>query len=723
MEIDEDTKAAQDFRDEAASGTRVPLADVAKAGSYAGNSSAEADPGALFPVIGLGASAGGLEALRRLLGLLPTDMGAALVVIQHLDPDRPSLLPSVLAGTTRLVVVEAASGMRVEPNRIYVIPPGADLSIHGGVLTLGPRRVTRRLHLPIDSFFRALAADRRRQAIGVVLSGSGADGTEGLRAIKAEGGVAIAQSPESAQFRSMPESALAAGVVDFAAPPEGIAHEIERLAGHPYLVGPPLAEIAEIGSDRVDDETGLDSVLGIVRLESGIDFSGYKRATVQRRVERRMALRRSTSLTEYAEALRSDSVEVRSMARDMLIHVTAFFRDPEAFEALAEHVFRELVRRRSEGSSIRIWVPGCSTGEEVYSVAICLLEALDDGRHSFSVKIFGSDLSEEAVDAARAGFYSDSALSEVSPARLARFFDRVEGGYRIGKRIRDLCVFVRHDLTRDPPFAKLDLICCRNVLIYLDADLQRRIVPMLHFCIGQPGYLFLGQSEAISAFRDLFAPLDKENRLFIKTGESPRVSRPLTSGRELDGPLAGFRLRAAAVDPGGAATGRLLAAGPVRAPWRPRERAHGDHPVPGTHWRVSRAASGTAGRPRSADGTRGTRRPSAGRVRASQGAVRDRASEESAHGDGRRDPIDRPGGRTAGEPLGRLGTLLPDPVPRAERRRRRDRGEPCCRATATRRRRDSRGSGENSSRPKTMSDRSSPNTRGRPTRWPPPTRS
>ena len=496
---------------------------------------AEAPSASPFPIVALGASAGGLEAIRQILAGLPHDLGAALVVIQHLDPDRPSLLANVLRSVAQLPVVEATTGMRVERNHIYVIPSDADLSIREGVLALGPRRTTGRLHLPIDFFFRTLAEDQHSHAIGVVLSGTGADGTEGLRAVKAQGGITIAQSPESAQFRSMPESALAAGVADFARSPEQIAREIETFVLNPYVAraapadGPTdLPAEAEAGGDE-----SLAAVLAIVRQESSIDFRGYKRTTVKRRVERRMALRRAASLSEYAGMLRGDPVEARSMAKDMLIHVTSFFRDADAFDALERHVFQGLAEGKEDGSSIRIWVPGCSTGEEVYSIAICLLEALDPGKR-ITVKIFGSDLSEDAVEAARAGFYSDSALAHVAPARLSRFFDRAPGGWRIAKRIRDLCVFVRHDLTRDAPFAKLDLICCRNVLIYLDAEVQRRIIPMLHYCLGNQGHLFLGQSEAINGFRDLFAPLDNEHRIFTKIGDSRRGSYALRSGPDAD---------------------------------------------------------------------------------------------------------------------------------------------------------------------------------------------
>ncbi len=504
------------------------------------DSSPSAEP-APFPVVGIGASAGGLEALRKLFGLMPVDVGVAFVVVQHLDPERPSMLTSVLEGITRLPVVEATNGMPAKPSRVHVIPSDSDISIERGILKLVPRQLTGRLHLPIDSFFRSLAGDRRERAIGVVLSGSGTDGTEGLRAIKAEGGIAIAQEPDSAQFRAMPESAIEAGVVDFRGTPERIAGELERLSRHPYIALSSHAEGAP-PEPLSDQEKRLAEVFDLVRKQVGIDFSGYKRTTVLRRIERRMALLQLGSLEEYARALHGDRGEARALAKDMLIHVTSFFRDPDAFTALQQQVFAEIAQRKNEGGSIRIWVPGCSTGEEVYALAICLVESLGTRVESFTIKIFGTDLSEEAIEAARLGLYSESAMVGVSRERLARFFDRLEGGYRVAKLIRDLCIFVKHDLTRDPPFAKLDLISCRNVLIYFDAELQRQVIPMLHHCLNQGGYLLLGQSETISGFRDLFAPVDQEQRIFVKTKESRRFVYPLPVGREVEGKLSESKL-------------------------------------------------------------------------------------------------------------------------------------------------------------------------------------
>jgi two-component system CheB/CheR fusion protein len=491
------------------------------------------DPTAAWSVVGIGASAGGLEALRQLFIDLPDDTGLAFVVIQHLDPDRPSMLTSVLGGDVRMPVVEVTDGMRAAPDRVHVIPPHADISIARGILGLVPRPQERKLHLPIDSFFQSLADDQPNRAIGVVLSGSGSDGTEGLRAIKAAGGITFAQDSESAQFRSMPESAVAAGVVDFRLSPRGIAGELARLVHDPYLVAD---EVHDAGADETpSDEPGvLASALAAVRRHARIDFTGYKRPTVMRRITRRMALRDRRSLREYADVLAQDPREAKALAEDILIHITCFFRDPAAFEALEQQVFPELRARAEADEAIRVWVPGCSTGEEAYSLAICLLELMD-GQHGGSIRIFGSDLSERAIETARAGVYPESRLEKVSPERLSRFFERCEGGYRVSKQVRELCVFVKHDLTRDPPFARLDFISCRNVLIYFDSELQRRILPILHHCLNKPGYLFLGGSEAIGGFGDLFVPLDKDHRIFLKIGESRRMVFPVALGREVEG--------------------------------------------------------------------------------------------------------------------------------------------------------------------------------------------
>jgi two-component system CheB/CheR fusion protein len=492
-----------------------------------------ADEAPSFPIVALGASAGGLEALRRLLRHVPADSGLAFVVIQHLDPERPSMLAHVIEGITRLPVAEAVHGVRLEPNRVHVIPSGADLNIHDGVVSLIPRERTGTLHLPIDTFLRSLADDAHARAIGVILSGSGADGREGLRAIKAEGGIAFAQDPGSAHFPSMPESAIAAGVVDFTGSPEEIAEELVRLSRHPYLSAPATAP-AEDEPPEDADRHRLAEIFALLRRHAGVDFAGYKRTTILRRIDRRMALRRLHDLAAYGRMLQDDPSEVRALAGDLLIHVTSFFRDPDAFDALKEQVFRPLLERRSDGDSIRIWVPGCSTGEEAYSIAMSLLESMGDTPGERSVKIFGSDLSDRAIQAARQGIYSESAIADVAPARMSRFFDRFDGGFRIAKQVRDMCVFARHDLARDAPFARLDLISCRNVLIYFDAQLQRRIIPTLHHCLNDRGHVFLGQNETIHTFRELFRAVDKEHRIFAKIGDSPTIAYQLPLGREAE---------------------------------------------------------------------------------------------------------------------------------------------------------------------------------------------
>ena len=492
-----------------------------------------------IPIVGIGASAGGLEALRQLFSGMPSDTGMAFVVIQHLDPERPSMLSSVLAGDVDMPVVEVTERTRAQPNRVYVIPPSADLDIEQGFLSLIPRQQAGTPHLPIDAFFRALAEDLPGRAIGVVLSGSASDGTEGLRAIKSAGGITFAQDPQSAQFRSMPESALAAGVVDFQLPPEEISSELVRLSRHPYLASPDVPEVPAEKSHQ-GDEGGLSSLLATLREHTQLDFRQYKRPTLMRRIARRMALRRLGSLVEYAEVLRDDSGEAKALAEDILIHVTSFFRDPSAFEALEQQVLPGLLEHKYADAPVRVWVPGCSTGEEAYSLAICLVEYLTAQNRRQSITVFASDLSERAIETARAGLYTESNVEGVSPERLARFFERTEDRYRVRRQIRDLCVFVRHDLTRDPPFARLDLISCRNVLIYFDIELQRRLLPLFHHCLNDPGYLLLGRSESIREFGELFVPIDKEQRLFEKTGESPRIEYPRSLGHAAESRLPAF---------------------------------------------------------------------------------------------------------------------------------------------------------------------------------------
>ncbi|CAN5357188.1 hypothetical protein BH23VER1_BH23VER1_17600 [soil metagenome] len=372
------------------------------------------DASSPLPIVAIGASAGGLEALRQLFSRLPAEPDMAFVVIQHLDPDRPSMLARILSGVTSLDVVEAASDMPLERNRVHVIPSGSDLIVRDGHLQLVPREKTGRLHLPIDRFFRSLAEDPTCRAIGVVLSGSGSDGTDGLRAIHAQGGFAMVQEPESAQFTSMPDSAISAGVADFRGSPEDIASELAHLGRHPYIAADAPQVRAPGGDSDAEDldldldgerESALASIFTALRKHAGVDFSGYKRTTLLRRIDRRMALRRIESLPAYASALHDDASEGQALAQDMLIHVTSFFRDPDAFAALEEQVFQQLAKDKEPDETIRIWVAGCATGEEAYALAMGLLEALTPTTTDPHIKIFATDLSEEAIAVARLGVY------------------------------------------------------------------------------------------------------------------------------------------------------------------------------------------------------------------------------------------------------------------------------------------------------------------------------
>jgi two-component system, chemotaxis family, CheB/CheR fusion protein len=487
-------------------------------------------PNVPFPIVGVGASAGGLEALAQLLAELPSDTGMAFVLIQHLAPTHPSLLAEALAKATKMRVGQAKDGERVLPDHVYVIPPDADVAFRSGVLRLVTRQThARKLHLPVDSFLASIAEALGKQAIGVVLSGTGSDGTEGLRAIKRGDGITFAQDPKSAKFDGMPRSAIDAGVVDYVVTVSGIARELHRLSRHPYVSGASSPRSAS-------DDLILDEIFGLVRNALGVDFGEYKAPSLQRRLARRMALLRIERLRDYLALLRGHPEEAGFLYEEVLIHVTSFFRDPDVFESLKSAVFPEILKNKPPGEPIRLWVAGCSTGEELYSLAIALLEFLDDSARRHPIQIFGSDISERAVQTARKGAYSDAVMRDVSEERRRRFFNKVESGYRINKNVRELCVFVRHDLARDPPFSKLDLVSCRNVLIYFGLALQRRVLPTLHYALRRGGFLLLGRAESLPGFRQHFSPIDKNNKIFVRTAAvstlhfAPRTEvHPVTS--------------------------------------------------------------------------------------------------------------------------------------------------------------------------------------------------
>jgi len=464
-----------------------------------------------FPVVGIGASAGGLEAVTALLKHLPTDTGMAFVLVQHLAPTHESMLSELLARETTMPVQEITDGMLIQPNHFYVIPPNTNLGLLHGILHLMPRGDEKGQHLPIDFFLRSLAKEQSSHAIGVILSGSASDGVLGLMEIKAEGGITFAQD-ETAAHSSMPHSAIAAGCVDFVFPPHKIAHELVRIAQHPYL------KIEKNKQEKAlpGEEDNLRKIFLLLRQNSGNDFTYYKQSTILRRIKRRILLHKLERLEDYVRYLQGNPKEVEALFRDLLINVTSFFRDPEVFDGLKKIVFPAIVKDRPEGLPIRIWVAGCSTGEEVYSIVIALFEYLGDMAANTAIQFFATDLDVQAVDKARSGIYPSTISEVVSAKRIQRFFTKVDEGYQISKHIRDVCIFSQQNVFKDPPFSRLDLISCRNLLIYLSPVLQKKIMPIFNYALNNKGYLLLGSSETIGRHADLFRLADNKIKLYEK---------------------------------------------------------------------------------------------------------------------------------------------------------------------------------------------------------------
>jgi len=510
----------------------------------------EAPDRATFPIVGIGASAGGLEACTALLKALPSNVGMAFVLVPHLDPLRTSAFPEILARATSLVVEEAADGTAVRPNHVYVIPRNCEMTISQGVLHLSRPDQPRSVKMTVDIFLRSLAADQGSNAIGIILSGTASDGTIGLAAIKGEGGITFAQD-SSAKYDGMPASAIAAGCVDFVLPPEGITKELSRIVKHPYVLGTGT-ELEEVGRTK---EEQMAQIFSMLRRATRVDFSEYKPPTIGRRVARRMALHKVEKLRDYVALLQRDRNEVKALYEDLLINVTSFFRDPEAFESLKAVVYPELLKNRSDGSGpIRIWVPGCSTGEETYSHAISLLEFLGDQRAEVPIQIFGTDLSDMAIQRARAGVYKETIEADVSPVRLRRFFHKVDSGYQISKSIRDLCIFSSQNVFSDPPFSRIDLVSCRNVMIYLSQALQRRVIPIFHYALNPAGFLMIGNTEGLlGSGVELFDMADKKQKIYRKKA----VATPVTFG---------FSVRAVEPNADGASPAPVNAGEPARAP-------------------------------------------------------------------------------------------------------------------------------------------------------------
>jgi len=483
-----------------------------------------------FPIVGIGASAGGLEAFREVLHFLPDDTGMAYVFVQHLAPMHETLLPELLARETQMHVHEAQEGMDIRANHVYVIAPNTDMTLSKGVLSLQPRTESRGQHLSVDTFLQSLAESRATGAIGVLLSGAAADGTRGLQAIKAAGGMTFAQDPTTSQFSSMPHSAITTGCVDFIGSPEAIARELTRISGHPYFRQPPPAEaeaeqeatpVAQEGSGW---EQEFQQILHVLRRSTNTDFTTYKPTTLKRRIERRMALLQVGNPASYLTSLQTQQTEVNALYQDLLIGVTSFFRDATTFETLEHEILPRLVAMHEAGSPIRVWVPGCSTGEEVYSLAISMLEFLEASSLPVpSLQFFGTDLNPKAINSARAGIYPASAISGLSPSRLLNFFLPLNGGYQISKRVRELCVFARHNVLKDPPFSHLDLLSCQNMLIYLGSGAQKKVFQTFHYALSPHGMLLLGPSETIGTASELFAPLGERTRqLYVKKATRAR---------------------------------------------------------------------------------------------------------------------------------------------------------------------------------------------------------
>ncbi|MBD1915245.1 MULTISPECIES: chemotaxis protein CheB [Cyanophyceae] len=483
---------------------------------------ASAQPEEMFPVVAIGASAGGLEAFTQLISHLPTTTGMAFVLVQHLDPSQPSLLSEIMGRTTEMPVLEVVDGVAIAPNHVYVIPPNQAMTIVAGELRLQPRPRSGS-HI-IDTFFNALAQERGTKAIGVVLSGANADGTLGLEAIKAAGGITFSQSEASAKFSSMPHMAIATGQVDFIQTPEDIAQTLANLSAHPYITSPSPAEPVAVPQDEASSDTGLSTVLTLLKRATKIDFAQYKPTTVKRRIFRRMALHHLENLESYGQYLQAHPEEMTALHQEILIGVTSFFRDGDVFTALEQTVFPALLRESTPDLPLRIWVAGCSTGQEAYSIAICLLEYMS--RHSTSqpIQIFATDVSELAIEIARFGWYSTGHVTDVSPERLQRFFVPTDGGYQVNKVVRELCIFACQNLSADPPFSRLDLISCRNVLIYFGAALQNKVLPMFHYGLKPDGFLLLGSSETAGEFSYLFSLVDSRYKLYAKQSSSLPLS-------------------------------------------------------------------------------------------------------------------------------------------------------------------------------------------------------
>lgn len=477
-----------------------------------------------FPIVAIGASAGGLEAFETFFKAMPLDSGMAFVLIAHLDPTHASILADILQKSTKMRVLQVEDGVEVLPNTVHVIPPNKTLSILNGILLLNSLLLPRAENLPINIFFRSLAQDQGANAIGIILSGNGTDGTLGLKAIKDELGMVMVQSIESAKFDGMPQSAIATNLIDYVLPPEKMPKQLIQYATTDKRS--PFSTIADIGTGPI----ALQKIFELLRTRTGHDFSHYKKNTICRRIERRMHIHKIDDILAYVRYLQEEQTEVDALFQELLIGVTHFFRDAEAFEILKKDILPKLLVGKPKNYTFRVWIPGCSTGEEPYSIAILLKECMEDLQCHVNLQIFGTDIDRRAIGKARAGVYPNSIAGDISPERLKRYFDKEEDHYRIKKSVREVLIFAPQNVIKDPPFTKIDLICCRNLLIYLNLELQQKLLPLFHYSLKTDGILFLGSSETIGQTTDLFERIDQKWKIYR------HLPRTLSTRRSLSFP-------------------------------------------------------------------------------------------------------------------------------------------------------------------------------------------
>ena len=488
-------------------------------------------------IAAIGASAGGIEAFHELLKNLPADTGMAFVLVQHLDPKHHSMLTELVSKQTTMPVEEVADGTKIQANHVYVIPPNATMTISNHTLELGPRSEAPAVQMTIDRFMRSLAEAQGNRAIGVILSGYGTDGTLGMAEIQAQGGVTFAQ--DDAKFDSMPRSAIAAGYADYVLPPKGIARELTRIARHPYIVKAPIGEVDLISAT----DSGLGAIFQSLRRTTGVDFTQYRQTTILRRIHRRMVVHKIDKIEDYVKFVQANPAETKALYQDMLINVTSFFRNPQLFETLKTLVFPWILKNKASEQPIRVWTPGCASGEETYSLAIALLEFLGSRGTRVPIQLFGTDVSEPGIIKARTGLFPENIQSDVSPERLRRFFTKSESMYRISKNIRDMCIFAQHNVLDDPPFSQMDIISCRNLLIYLEPPSQSRVISLFHYALRFGGFLVLGSSEGVGTASHLFATEERGLKIFSKKGLPARqlvtfsLNRPFERGEHTPAPV------------------------------------------------------------------------------------------------------------------------------------------------------------------------------------------